>query len=194
MNGHSSFEQDEQFKLYKLYPYQCNKAMRRRKEILYSASNKMPLVKELSNLLDDKKGVIFSESSVFADEVGKGLGDICVVEHSKIKPAKKRRENIKKFQDGRTKVTRISAVRSLNEGANLNGVIWICIASGTSKLLAFIQRVGRSIRWVDGKTAFIIRLYVKGSQEEKWVQSSQEGYEIVDINNVNDLRKYLKVN
>ena len=194
MRGSPQSSIDEQFKVYKTYPFRCNTAMRKRKEILYSASQKITVTKEISDLLSNKNGVIFSESSSCADKIGETLGDICVVEHSKIKPAKKRRENLNKFQDGRTKITRISAVRSLNEGANLKRVMFIIIASGNSKLRSFIQRVGRSIRWEDGKTAFIIRLYVKGTQEEKWVESSQEGYEMIEVKDVKTLRNYLVIN
>ncbi len=169
------------YKVYENYPYKCNKAMRERKSILYNASRKLHITKALSNLFKDKKGIVFSETSNFADKVQKKLGDICVTEHSKVKPASKRKKNIAKFQDDSTDITRISTVRSLNEGANLTGVEFIIIASGTSKLKGFIQRVGRSIRHEEGKKAIIIRLFVKGSQEEKWMKSSQEGYKVNEV-------------
>jgi superfamily II DNA or RNA helicase len=165
--------------------------MRKRKELLYETKSKLTAVGELSTMFGDRYGVIFNETSKFADEVGKLIGDSCVVEHSKVKPAKLRKLNIQKFQDGRTKVKRISAVKSLNEGANLNRVDFIIIAAGTSKLKDFIQRVGRSIRWQDGKKAMIVRLYIKDSQEEKWVKSSQEGYDVNTLSNYKELKQYV---
>ena len=177
---------------YKTYPFRCNTAMKKRKELLYEAAGKLEAIAGLLSLFENRYGVIFNQTAKFADKVGKLIGEECVVEHSKIKPAKKRRENLKKFLDGRTKVRYISAVKSLNEGANLNRVDFIIIASGTSKLKDFIQRVGRSIRWQDGKEAIVVRLYVKDSQEEKWVDSSQEGYEVVTLFNYKDLENYVK--
>ena len=184
---------NEVYEVYKAYPYRCNNSMKKRKELLYESSSKLSIIKEVSDLFEDRYGVIFSETSNFADNVGILIGETCVVEHSKIKPAKKRKENIQKFQDGRTKIKRISAVKSLNEGANLNRVDFIIIAAGTSKLKDFIQRVGRSIRWQDGKEAIVVRLYVKNSQEEKWVKSSQEGYEVNTLSNYKELKHYVNI-
>ena len=42
----------------------------------------------------------------------------------------------------------------------------------TSKSLPMIQRVGRLIRFQEGKIGEIIILYVKDSQEEKWLKNA----------------------
>ncbi len=177
---------------YKTYAIRCNTAMRKRKELLYEATSKLEAIDSITKLLGSRYGVIFNQTAKFADKVGELIGETCIVEHSKIKPAKKRKENLKKFMDPKDGVRFISAVKSLNEGANLNRVDYIIIASGTSKLKDFIQRVGRSIRWQDGKEAIVVRLYVKDSQEEKWVGSSQEGYEVVTLFNYKELENYVK--
>jgi len=192
MTNASPDEKASLFQQYDSYAYVCNKAMRDRKSILYNAANKLTIVKNLSDLFKDKKGLVFSETAEFADQVQKLIGDTCVSEHSKVKPPSKRKKNIAKFQDGRTKVNRISTVRSLNEGANLKGVEFIIVASGTSKLKSFLQRTGRSIRFEDGKNATVIRLFVKGSQEEKWMRSSQEGYFVTDMNSWKDVIPHIE--
>lgn len=193
MGNSSPDEKKAMIKQYESYPYDCNNAMRERKSVLYNANNKLRITKKLSDLFWDKKGIVFSETADFADSVQELLGDICVTEHSKIKPASKRKKNIDKFQDGRTKVNRISTVRSLNEGANLKNVEFIIVASGTSKLKSFLQRTGRSIRYEEGKQAIIIRLFVKGSQEEKWMKSSQEGYDVEELSCYEDVHNYLNI-
>ena len=38
----------------------------------------------------------------------------------------------------------------------------------------------------------MVRLYVKDSQEEKWVDSSQEGYDVVTLVNYKELENYVK--
>ena len=182
------------FKQYEAFPYKCNEAMRERKSILYNAHHKLKMTKQFSELFNDRKGIVFSETSKSADEIQIILGDRCVTEHSKIRPASKRRKNIEKFQDGRTKVDRISTVRSLNEGANLKGVEFIIVASGTSKLKSFLQRTGRSIRYEEGKKAIIIRLFVKETQEEKWMISSQEGYKVHEVTDFQEAKTYLNLN
>tara|TARA_R110002012_G_scaffold94077_1_gene227944 strand:- start:42 stop:221 length:180 start_codon:yes stop_codon:yes gene_type:complete len=50
----------------------------------------------------------------------------------------------------------------------------------TSKSLPMIQRVGRLVRFQEGKTGEIIILYVKDSQEEKWLKNSTK-----NLDNVN---------
>ena len=49
----------------------------------------------------------------------------------------------------------------------------------TSKSLSMIQRVGRLIRFQEGKTGRIIILYVENSQEEKWLKQATK-----NLNNV----------
>jgi ERCC4-related helicase len=49
----------------------------------------------------------------------------------------------------------------------------------TSKGLTMIQRVGRIIRFQENKVGKIVILYVKDSQEEKWLKSS-----VKSLNNV----------
>ena len=49
-----------------------------------------------------------------------------------------------------------------------------------------IQRVGRIIRFQEGKSGKIICLYVKDSQEEKWLKSSVKSLNnVIWVNNLN---------
>ena len=101
----------------------------------------------------------------------------------------KRKENFKRLKDGRTKVTRISTAKALNEGVDIPKISLAIVASGTSKSKDWIQRLGRSVRWEENKQAVIFRLYVKNSQEEKWVESSQSGYDVEFIKNLEELKE-----
>jgi superfamily II DNA or RNA helicase len=188
----SGHQLDDIIQQYAAYPYRCNAAMRERKTLLYENATKLKAIGEISKMFSDRKGVIFNQTAAFADQVAELIGDTCIAEHSKVKPAKKRRENLNRFQDGRTKIRQIAAVKSLNEGANLKGVDFVVIASGTSKLKDFIQRVGRSIRWEDGKTAVVVRLFMENSQEEKWVKSSQEGYQVITLSGYEELERRVR--
>lgn len=165
------------------------KTINLRKEILYNAVNKVKAVKTVHRLLNDQYGVIFSQSTLFADTISKVLGDSCLSYHSKIS-AKKRKENLKLFCDGRTKVNVLSTARALDEGANLPRVTYAIIAAGTSKEKSQIQRLGRIIRYEDGKSALLVRLYAKNTKDEQWLKTSQYKYNAVYINSPDEILDY----
>jgi superfamily II DNA or RNA helicase len=168
------------------FPFQCNAAIAKRKNIIYDCAAKIDAIKEISGIMPDKLGIIFSERIEFADKVTGALGESCVSFHSKI-TKKRREENLKKLMDGRTKVNRISTGKALNEGANIPKCNLAVIASATGKARSTIQRIGRSIRFEEDKTAIIVRLYVKGSQEEKWVENAQKSMTVEQINDLNQI-------
>lgn len=160
-----------------------------RKEILYNAVNKVKAVKTIYEMMKDQYGVIFSQSTKFADIVTNKIGDSCRSYHSKIK-AKQRKENLKQFCDGRTKVNVLSTAKALDEGANLPRVTYAIIAAGTSKEKTQIQRLGRIIRYEDDKEALLIRLYAKGTKDEQWLRQSQWRYNTVDIDSPDKILYY----
>ena len=159
------------------FPFQCNAAMAKRKKLLYNASSKIQAVEHICKQYPEKKAIIFSQTIEFADKVTEKLGDTCVSFHSKI-GKKARIANLDKLIDNETNVTRISTAKALNEGMNVPDISMAIIASGTSKTKDLIQRIGRVVRWEEGKQALIFRLYIENSQEEKWVSSSQQGYSV----------------
>lgn len=161
----------------KAFPYRCNAAMAKRKTLLYNASSKVDAVKHLCELYPERKIIIFSQTIEFADRVTEELGDTCVSFHSKI-GKKARTANLDRLIDNRTKITRISTAKALNEGMNVPDISMAIIASGTSKTKDLIQRIGRVVRWEEGKQALIFHLHIENSQEEKWVSSSQIGYSV----------------
>ena len=161
------------------YPFMCNAAMTKRKNIIYNAEAKLEAVKYISNMNLERKAIIFSQTIEFADKVTDAL-DNCVSFHSKISK-KKRTINLDLLKSGNS-ITRISTAKALNEGMNVPDISMAIIASGTSKIKDMIQRIGRTVRWEDGKQALIYRIYVENSQEEKWMASSQEDYNVKFLN------------
>ena len=57
----------------------------------------------------------------------------------------------------------------------------------TSKSLTMIQRVGRLLRFQENKTGKIIVLYIKDTQEEKWLKSAVKG--LTNVNWVDKLKE-----
>ena len=52
-----------------------------------------------------------------------------------------------------------------------------------------IQRRGRTVRLQEGKTAIYVNLYVKGSQEVKWVRKrTQSDYNTQWVDTINEIK------
>lgn len=177
----------DQYREMQNWPRLCQDAMKARKEIIYNSENKIQAIADIVEDLQDRRGIVFSQSVDFANNVTRELGkETAVPFHSKM-TKKVRKQNLDDFNDLNTSTRMIISASALNEGANLKDVSLAIIASGTSKEKDFIQRLGRSVRLKEGKQAIMIRLYVKDTQDEKWMQSSQENFFGIDIENVSQI-------
>ena len=77
--------------------------------------------------------------------------------------------------------------QALNHGFDVPDADMGIICGVTSKSLSMIQRVGRLIRFQEDKIGRIVILYVKDSQEEKWVKSSVKSLDNVNwLSSIND--------
>lgn len=144
-------------------------AMRARKNICLNNTNKIPVIKKIVDHFQDRNGLLFSSDTKFADEVQKTLGDISMTFHSKIRK-KDQKKVIKRFKDKRTKVRILSTVKALNEGFDVPNSSLGIIAGGTSSKIAFVQQLGRIVRFVVGKDAIMCNLYTPDTQEEVWIR------------------------
>jgi superfamily II DNA or RNA helicase len=66
----------------------------------------------------------------------------------------------------------LCSTKALNQGFDVPDASVGVICGLTSKSLSMIQRVGRLIRFKEDKIGKIYILYVKDSQEEKWLNNS----------------------
>ena len=95
------------------------------------------------------------------------------------KQLKKQKEQaLEDFKTG--KATVLCSTKALNQGLDIPDANMGVICGLTSKSLSMIQRVGRLIRFQEGKTGEIYILYVENSQEEKWLKTA-----VKSLNNVN---------
>ena len=145
------------------------KTIRERKTIVDTAHNKIAKFKEIvySNL--DKKIITFGGLNVFTDKLAESVTPLAEVYHSKIS-GKKRKEALRRFKEGEVNV--LCSTKALNQGFDIPNANLGIICGLTSKSLSMIQRVGRLIRWEEGKTGKIYVLYIKDSQEEKWLKNA----------------------
>jgi superfamily II DNA or RNA helicase len=93
-----------------------------------------------------------------------------------------KREAIEKFQDPHGTVTLLSTVRALDEGFDVKKIEFVLMVAYNSTRRQDTQRSGRGKR-VDyenlGKKTLIVNLYMKGTQEEKWLRAKQVGKRLV---------------
>lgn len=145
--------------------------IKKRKSILDNALNKKYAVDRILENFENSNGLIFSESIVQAERFVED-NDKAIVYHSKLKKSE-RVSAIARLNNVGDKVQIISAVKALNEGLSIDSIEFAIITAGNSKVKDTVQRIGRSCRFVENKVAYIFRLYIKNTQEEKWVRKSQ---------------------
>lgn len=85
-----------------------------------------------------------------------------------------RDEALRKFGDNRYKINVMCTAKALDVGLDIPDIDMGIIASGTSTTRQNIQRNGRVIRYVEGKQAIIVQLYILDSQDESWLERRQE--------------------
>ena len=166
--------------------------IKKRQTLLNDAYNKIGCTQEILKYFPDSNGIIFSESINQCHKLIEN-NEKAVSYHSKMRKSE-RLLVLRKLNDQRTKIRYISAVKALNEGLSIDSIEFAIITAGNSKVKDMIQRIGRSCRFVENKKAIIFRLYVKGTQEEKWVRKSQDEFDKININYLNqeELWKILK--
>ena len=153
--------------------YRC---IRERKKIVDFASNKVTMFKQLFNLNKDKKILVFSGANSFTDELCASISPYAMSYHSK-KTKKQKEKALESFKDNSINV--LCSTKALNQGFDVPNANMGIICGITSKSLSMIQRVGRLVRFQEDKIGRIIILYVKDSQEEKWLKNA-----VKNLNNI----------
>jgi superfamily II DNA or RNA helicase len=149
------------------------KAIRDRKEVVQKAYNKILYTAQIAKAFPDKKILTFGGSNEFTnsmyDEISKQ--DIPVARYHSALGTKAKQQALKDFKESTVKV--LCSTKALNQGFDVHDANLGVICGLDSKALQMIQRVGRLLRLSDkDKVGEVIVLYVKDSQEEKWLQNA----------------------
>lgn len=147
------------------------KAIRDRKEVVQHAYNKILYTQKIAQAKSDKKILTFAGTNDFTNQMHEILNDSGSARrfHSAIG----KKEKTKALDDFRDNTARIlCSTKALNQGFDVPDAQLGIICGLDSKTLAMIQRVGRLLRLSENKVGEVVILYVKDSQEEKWLQSS----------------------
>ena len=145
------------------------RAIRMRKQIVDFAENKVNKFKEIYKNNTSKRILVFSGANDFTDKLCNSIKPNAMSYHSK-KTKKQKELALESFKDGSINV--LCSTKALNQGFDVPDANMGIICGITSKSLSMIQRVGRLIRFKEGKVGEIIILYVADSQEEKWLKNA----------------------
>tara|TARA_R100001082_G_scaffold111119_2_gene93490 strand:+ start:1347 stop:2567 length:1221 start_codon:yes stop_codon:yes gene_type:complete len=148
---------------------QFYRSIRERKKIIDFAENKIEAFKDIVLDNPDKRILAFTGANEFTDILSDSVIPLARAYHSKI--TKKNRESaLKDFKEGKVNV--LCSTKALNQGFDVPDANMGIVCGLTSKSLPMIQRVGRLIRFQEDKTGEVIILYIKDSQEEKWLKNA----------------------
>lgn len=155
---------------------QFYRSIRQRKSVVDHADGKIAELQKIVISNIGEKILVFGGSNEFTNKLADATDTFSTVYHSG-KTKKQREKALEDFRSGDKPV--LCSTKALNQGFDVADATMAVICGLTSKALTMIQRVGRIIRYQEGKRGKIICLYVKDSQEEKWLRSS-----VKKLNNV----------
>ena len=142
-------------------------AIRERKQVVQHSTAKIEVAKQLIKKHHEDRILVFSGTNSFTDDMADALGGLSY--HSGY--SKARRE---KILDGFSQRSHrvLCSTKALNQGFNVPDASIGIIAGLDSKALPMIQRLGRLLRLHENKIGKVYVLYVKDSQEEKWLTNA----------------------
>ena len=156
---------------------QFYQAIRERKSIVDFAENKITAFQKLVGDNINNKILVFSGANAFTDQLCESVAPLAVSYHSG-KTKKQKESALQQFRDNTINI--LCSTKALNQGLDIPNANVGIICGLTSKSLSMIQRIGRLIRFQEGKIGSVYILYVKNSQEEKWLKNS-----VKTLDNVN---------
>tara|TARA_Y100000034_G_C6901817_1_gene417280 strand:+ start:1893 stop:3017 length:1125 start_codon:yes stop_codon:yes gene_type:complete len=138
-----------------------------RKKMLLNNPLKLPKVLELVQNNKEKKMLIFCEYVETAENLSKLLNDKGYMNMTYTLKTKKQ-QTIHDFIHNKFKI--LIAVRCLDEGMDVKDADMIIIVGGSSIKRQQIQRIGRALRYIEGKESIIYQLYTLDTKEEDWIK------------------------
>ena len=150
------------------------RSMKARKAFVLNHPKKIEIARKILNARPFSKAITFSGTIKQAEKIGIGH-----VLHSG-KTKKKNRLTMEEFNQLPSGV--LSTSKKLDEGADIQGLNLAIILSNSSSKTQKTQRIGRAIRFEEGKTAEIFTLVIKDTVENNWFLNSSEGNLYIEIN------------
>lgn len=163
--------------MYDRFCVQAAKAISARRQMLLDNDSKIDKAIEVIKGENFERAFVFNEYIATAKKTYDkllALGYKVGIYHSAL-GTKLKKEMLDKFRDGEYNI--IVTVKALDEGIDVPSADLAVIVGRTSQTRQAIQRTGRILRKVAGKTneARVYNVYVKDTTDESWVKSSLGG-------------------
>lgn len=168
--------------------YTWNRALKDRKKFVTEHPKKIEITRKILAARRNKKAITFSATIKQAEKIGGGY----VVHSGKTK--KKNRLTLAEFDRLKTGVLHSS--KALNEGLDCAGLNLAIVLSNNSSKTVKTQRIGRVIRYEEGKEAEIFTLVLANTNEEHWFNTSNEGKSYIEVTEkeLEDVLNYKDIN
>ncbi|MGV8961912.1 MAG: DEAD/DEAH box helicase [Candidatus Saccharimonadaceae bacterium] len=153
--------------------FSWNRFLQARKSYVINHPKKLELARKILAARKGLKAITFSATIKQAEKIGEGY----IVHSGKTK--RKNRITMEEF----AKMPRgvIHTAKSLDEGADIEGLSLAIILCNSSSQTQKTQRLGRVIRYEENKEAEVFTLVIKGTMEEGWYDTSTAGKEYIEI-------------
>ena len=168
--------------------FSWNRALKARKDFVMNHPKKLEITRKILAARQNSKAITFSATIKQAELIGQGY----VVHSGNTK--KKNRITMEEFNKLNKGV--VHTAKSLDEGADVQGLNLAIILSNTSSSTQKTQRIGRVIRLEPDKVAEIFTLVIKGTNEESWFNTSSQGKSYIEISEseLDDILDYKEIN
>lgn len=141
------------------------RSLKARKEFIMNHPKKIEIARKIIEARKNHKIITFSGTIKQSEAIGTGW-----VMHSK-KSKKLNAETIEQFNKAQCGVLNTS--KAADEGVDIAGVDTEIILHTDSSKIRKGQRLGRAVRFEEGKIAEIFTLIIAGTQETKWLANSR---------------------
>ena len=150
------------------------KALTFRKNFVANHPKKIEVANRIIEARKDKKIITFNSSIEQCKKYGNGV----IVSSKQSK--KENQRILKEFAEQKTGV--IHSSKMLIEGLDCPGLSVEIIAGFNSSKCEARQKIGRTIRFEEGKQAEIFTLVIKGTVEDQWYKKANEDNNFIEIN------------
>lgn len=172
---------------YYIMAIQFMRVMRQRTNFIYNCSAKLDVAKRIIEKFPDRNIITFSQTIDFAERLTEMLPHRAIAAHSKM-GKKQFKEAVNKVINPETQINVLNTAKAFDVGVDFPFVDMSVVLASTSTTRQALQRTGRIIRYVQGKHAMEVNIYIKDSQEERWVRRKQkESVSMVYIDSIDEI-------
>ena len=173
----------DMFKAITIHAMGFMRALQQRKAFIYNHPKKVEITRKIINARPNSKIITFSNSIKMADSIG--IGETFSGKMSK----KKGRTTIEEFNTKPVGV--MNSIKKVIEGMDVRGLsVAINLGLDSSEIKA-VQKLGRIIRFEEGKEAEMFNIVINNTAETKWFYDSHRKSNFITIDEEN-LEKVLE--